>query len=603
MKKTFARIRGAQKRIRLFVMAGVIILSTVITAFSPALTNTANAVSPDDILNRARAWSILNAVIDQRSLVDSSISASDADTCHIFGSFDNSRVYVGAHVTGNNVGRSLGQLHDGADWSNLEENVGVATTALASVGINGGCKGLLTVMGYTFQNGSYEQPGDFGNKLSERLRNALAPNAFFGASLGNDSPGDALAYAIMIYTLKNVCGWQYRNPYSVPAPGDTSEVAIRNNQAKGNGATGNDAGQHYHTYTYEAGKAGDNTYYKEGGRTDNAYVGSHSGFVESVNDATVDCANSDATSLGARLADNHKFADAYAALVGTDAQSDGGAGSTNADGGNGQHKTTCAIDGVGWLLCPVLNTMAKIVDGAYNIVEGLLKVQPLTSTDSACIASPGKTCPSSGIYNAWQIMRNFANIAFVIVFVIIIFSQVTNVGISNYGIKKMLPRLVVAAILVNASFWVCAVFVDLSNILGASLNGLFHGVADSIQLKDKSFSGAGNGWEVITGKVIAGTAVAITALWIGLSALVPALLAALVVIVGVFLALVARQALIILLVVVSPLAFVAYLLPNTESLFKKWRELLQTLLLMYPVIALLFGMSYLASQILMAAAQ
>ena len=35
-------------------------------------------------------------------------------------------------------------------------------------------------------------------------------------------------------------------------------------------------------------------------------------------------------------------------------------------------KTTCAIDGVGWIICPVMNFMANIVDGAYEVVEGLL---------------------------------------------------------------------------------------------------------------------------------------------------------------------------------------------------------------------------------------
>jgi hypothetical protein len=50
---------------------------------------------------------------------------------------------------------------------------------------------------------------------------------------------------------------------------------------------------------------------------------------------------------------------------------------------------------------------------------------------------------------------------------------------------------------------------------------------------------------------------------------------------------------------VAPLAFVAYLLPNTENLFNKWRKLFMTLLLMFPIIAALFGASALASKIIM----
>jgi hypothetical protein len=81
------------------------------------------------------------------------------------------------------------------------------------------------------------------------------------------------------------------------------------------------------------------------------------------------------------------------------------------------------------------------------------------------------------------------------------------------------------------------------------------------------------------------------------------LLAALIAIVTVFLVLSLRQALIVLLVVIAPLAFVAYLLPNTETWFKKWRDLFQTLLLMYPIISIIFGASALASKIVMGTAK
>ena len=251
-----------------------------------------------------------------------------------------------------------------------------------------------------------------------------------------------------------------------------------------------------------------------------------------------------------------------------------------------ENKTTCAVEGIGWIVCPVTNFLAKIVDGAYGFVASLLTVQPLMTTGN-----------TAGIYNAWVIMRNFANVAFVIAFLIIIFSQLTNVGVSNYGIKKMLPRLIIAAILVNISYWVCAIAIDLSNISGSSLYGLFGNIEG--QLPDPNFGDAttGKGWEGAAGFILAGGIALGAAFYVTLSAFLPALVAALMAIVTVFLVLTLRQALIILLVVISPLAFVAYLLPNTESLFSKWKGLFQTLLLMYPIIALIFGASALASTI------
>jgi hypothetical protein len=252
-------------------------------------------------------------------------------------------------------------------------------------------------------------------------------------------------------------------------------------------------------------------------------------------------------------------------------------------------KTTCQIDGVGWIVCPVMKFLALIVDGAYTVVSALLAVQPLLVT--------GQT---ANIYTAWTYMRSFANVVFVIAFLVIIFSQLSSVGITNYGIKKMLPRLIIAAILVNISYWICAIAVDLSNILGSSVGDLFDSLKAQLAPPDSiSVFASGNGWVGIVGGVLAGGIITGAALYITLSALAPILIAGLLAIVTTFLVLSLRQALIILLVIVSPLAFVAYLLPNTESWFKKWKDLLQTLLLMFPIISFIFGASALASQIVM----
>lgn len=247
-------------------------------------------------------------------------------------------------------------------------------------------------------------------------------------------------------------------------------------------------------------------------------------------------------------------------------------------------KTSCKVEGIGWIVCPVMRFMAKVVDAAYSMVASLLSVPPITTEE--------------GIYNAWSIMRNFANVAFVIAFLVIIYSQLTSAGITNYGIKKMLPRLIVAAILVNISYWLCAIAVDLSNIFGTSLKGLMDGVSKELFTEGGTAeSGAGGVWDVLTTSLIAGTAVGV-ALYLGLSILLPMAIAALFAIVTVVLILTLRQALIIILIVISPLAFVAYLLPNTESLFKKWLSLFKLLLLLFPIVALLFGGCALASNVI-----
>lgn len=247
--------------------------------------------------------------------------------------------------------------------------------------------------------------------------------------------------------------------------------------------------------------------------------------------------------------------------------------------------STCAIGGIGWIVCPVINFMASIADSAYGfLADNFLSVK-IEMFDTG-----------SSTYSAWSIMRNFANVAFVIAFLIIVFSQLTGFGIANYGIKKLLPRIIIAAILVNISYFICQLGVDLSNIMGKSLNDLFGSLAVATGNQSTGLWSGGS-WTSIAGGILA-TAVAGAAIWASLSALIPILILAVFALVMVLFILMARQALIILLVVISPLAFVAYLLPNTEQWFTKWRKLLTTLLLLYPIVALVHGVSLFASKIL-----
>jgi hypothetical protein len=261
-----------------------------------------------------------------------------------------------------------------------------------------------------------------------------------------------------------------------------------------------------------------------------------------------------------------------------------------------QGVTSCNSDatrGIGWIICPVTNWLAGAMDWLFGILTNFLKVRPAqTNADSA-------------LYRAWSVMRNFANVLFVIGFMLIIYSQLTSFGISNYGIKRVLPRLIVAAILVNISYWVCAIAIDLSNILGYSLQDLFIAMRNSIVGPGQGNSWSIASWESVTGFILSGgTAVAAATLGIraltagsvgsALYMLLPILVGVLMAVLVALLILAARQAIITVLVIIAPLAFVAYLLPNTEKYFDKWRGLFMTMLLVFPMFSVLFGGAQLA---------
>ena len=253
----------------------------------------------------------------------------------------------------------------------------------------------------------------------------------------------------------------------------------------------------------------------------------------------------------------------------------------------GEPKNSCGIDGgLGWLICPVMTFVAMINDAAYGAISGFLDIKP---------AILGDNSNTSGAKQGWDFFRNIANAIFALIFLWIIFSQISNVGVSNYGIKKILPRLIIGALLVNLSYYLCQIFVDLSNILGHTLKDALESGAGEIGTTSEA---AGWGSAIAATIVGVGGVAAFAALAIG----IPTLAAGFLAIMTVFIILVVRQAGIILLVAISPVAFAAWLLPNTEDLFKKWMKMFRGLLLVFPIISLLYGAGKLAGAVLAASA-
>ena len=248
-------------------------------------------------------------------------------------------------------------------------------------------------------------------------------------------------------------------------------------------------------------------------------------------------------------------------------------------------KNSCGIGGMGWLICPLMTFMGEIADASYSVISQFLNINP---------AIFGEGSDAVGAKQAWNFFRDIANVIFVLLFLWVIFSQVSSIGISNYGIKKILPKLIVGAILVNLSFYICQLAVDLSNILGFTLKEALEGSVSGV-------GGSSSNSEILSGlgAAVAGILVLTgTVLFAALAVSIPTLLSLMLVLLVALVILIVRQAAIVLLISIAPLAFAAWLLPNTESLFKKWVSMFRGLLMVFPIISLLYGAGKLAGAIL-----
>lgn len=268
--------------------------------------------------------------------------------------------------------------------------------------------------------------------------------------------------------------------------------------------------------------------------------------------------------------------------------------------GDGDNPNCYNSTSLSWILCAAIDLVGNTTNAIYDdIKDNYLEVGTKEMEADK---------NNNGVYYGWTQFRDIANIIFVIILLIVIFSQVTGLGLTNYGIKKVLPTLVIVAVLVNISFILCQLAVDVTNIVGDAIQTLLNDMAGKINYASSVGFGEGLGKILdsvgltIAGVSIVGGGFALAGGFNIGSALI--LILATVItcffsVVFFFVVLAVRKAGVLILVVLSPAAIVCYALPNTKKYFDKWLKLFTSLLVVYPVCSLLMGAGDFFSKILM----
>lgn len=243
----------------------------------------------------------------------------------------------------------------------------------------------------------------------------------------------------------------------------------------------------------------------------------------------------------------------------------------------------CNVQGLGWIVCWVSKFIGSLVDGLFIVLEKLLTVPSLDPNQDG-----GKE-----LYKIWGMFRTIANVVFVIILLAVIISQVTNQGINNYGVKRIIPRIVVGVVLINASFIICGLIVDLSNIAGVAIKDVLTSVAIPVK---PDFST----WSTIISLGLVGAAG--VSVYLSVFSIAPVIVAGLVALLMTVAILVVRQALLIALVIIAPVAFALNILPSTQKWFSRWWSSFIILAMVFPAIAFIFGATQVAAGVISASA-
>jgi hypothetical protein len=151
--------------------------------------------------------------------------------------------------------------------------------------------------------------------------------------------------------------------------------------------------------------------------------------------------------------------------------------------------------------------------------------------------------------------------------------------IDAYTIRKVLPRLLIAAIGITLSWPLMVFFINFTDALGFGVRQLiyapFSGQGAAFQKVE-----FGGGAQVLTFFAAGGAIVAL-----GFAGLLSFVATAALAVAVAFLVLTLRQMIVVLLVIFAPIAIACFILPNTQKVWKLWHDSFTKALLMFPIIA------------------
>ena len=234
-----------------------------------------------------------------------------------------------------------------------------------------------------------------------------------------------------------------------------------------------------------------------------------------------------------------------------------------------------------YIMCPLIEGAARSIGVLDNEIRKHMTIDVGLGSDYD--ETRQGTDSGKALYKAWASVRTIALSVLVIAALVMVISQALSIGpFDAYTVKKVLPRIVAASILITLSWQITKLGIQMSNIAGNGLGVLIS--APFRDLGDASISSIGG----TAGLVGLGSAVFLSGvdLLVVMSLALTGLAA---VLIG-FLTMTFREIMLMLLAITSPLAFAFWILPNTQKAWSFWKTTLYGALLAYPIIvAFIYG--------------
>lgn len=244
-----------------------------------------------------------------------------------------------------------------------------------------------------------------------------------------------------------------------------------------------------------------------------------------------------------------------------------------------------------WLICPMitgLTAFTRILDSQIVSALCINEQDVFGSSSSSCGSGSSSSAATSQAYkSAWNVFRVISLGLLAIAALVMILSQTSGFEIVDaYTIRKTLPRLLIAGIAITLSWALLQFFVGLTNDLGIGVRGLIYSPFKSIVNSNGNLpmlEGGGNAIKALmTGYLVS----------LGAFGFLTLLATAALAVVVAFAVLTVRNILVVLLIIMAPVALAAYVLPNTQKIWKVWWDFLSKALLVFPIITAMIAIGH-----------
>ena len=210
-----------------------------------------------------------------------------------------------------------------------------------------------------------------------------------------------------------------------------------------------------------------------------------------------------------------------------------------------------ALGGVGYVVALVLGFLAQIVNAAIGVLISVM-IGLLVG-----VAQFNNIIDVDTVKEGWKIVRDICNMFFVLILLAIAIGTILK--LENYSLKKMLPKLLIMAILINFSRMIFGVIIDFAQVIMLTFVSAFSNsqgwFIDMFNVQNISSMQI---FEKTEGKVNGiGPLVTVTAILAG----VFASLATLIIVIVLLLVLIVRIVMLWIYTILSPLVFLGFAFP------------------------------------------